>query len=102
MSRRMFCPGRLLFGTVHAALILPKCRSATVASQKLYFHTLPADANTKHLVLLVSHSQGEAVPLAAGEELLIGYQGGYTPLEAFLKFGFVADEWWPDQSGKQP
>jgi hypothetical protein len=38
--------------------------------------------------------QGEALPLAAGQELLICYQGGYTPLEAFLKFGFVADEWW--------
>jgi hypothetical protein len=38
--------------------------------------------------------QGEAVPLAAGDELLICYQGGYAPLEAFLKFGFVADEWW--------
>ena len=32
--------------------------------------------------------------MAAGDELLISYHGGYTPLEAFLKFGFVAEEWW--------
>ena len=38
--------------------------------------------------------QDEVVALEAGDELLISYQGGYTPLEAFLKFGFVADEWW--------
>jgi hypothetical protein len=33
--------------------------------------------------------------MAAGDELLISYKGGYTPLQAFLKFGFVAPEWWP-------
>lgn len=38
--------------------------------------------------------QDEAVPLEPGQELLIAYRGGYTPVEAFLKFGFVADEWW--------
>jgi hypothetical protein len=38
--------------------------------------------------------QGEAVPLSTGDELLILYKGGYSPLEAFLKFGFVAEEWW--------
>lgn len=38
--------------------------------------------------------QGDAVPMSAGDELLILYKGGYTPLEAFLKFGFVAEEWW--------
>jgi hypothetical protein len=37
--------------------------------------------------------QGDAVPMSAGDELLILYKGGYTPLKAFLKFGFVAEEW---------
>lgn len=48
----------------------------------------------KMLTLRVKTTKGEAVPMAAGDELLILYKGGYTPLEAFLKFGFVADEWW--------
>ncbi len=47
------------------------------------------------LVLTVVPIRGdEAVALAPGEELLISYQGDFTPLEAFLKFGFVADAWW--------
>ncbi len=44
---------------------------------------------------LPPNQKDEAVPLAAGDELLISYEGGYSPLEAWLKFGFVADEWWP-------
>ena len=36
----------------------------------------------------------EAVALSPGAELFIRYQGDLTPLEAFLKFGFVADAWW--------
>lgn len=48
------------------------------------------------LVMTVVPMRGnEAVPLAAGEELCISYAGGALPaVEAFLKFGFVAPEWW--------
>jgi hypothetical protein len=42
--------------------------------------------------------QGEAVPLAPGQELYINYAGGFTPLEAFMKFGFVSPEWWQEQA----
>lgn len=67
-------------------LLVPCCASDAAAH---LWTLLPACPCTP-----LSTLQGEAVPMSAGDELLILYKGGYTPLEAFLKFGFVADEWW--------
>ena len=36
---------------------------------------------------------GDAAPMAAGDELCISY-GQHDPLQGWIKFGFVADEWW--------
>uniref|UniRef100_A0A383WCJ6 SET domain-containing protein n=1 Tax=Tetradesmus obliquus TaxID=3088 RepID=A0A383WCJ6_TETOB len=62
---------------------------------------LQLDDNDRLVMTVLPIRNGEAVPLAEGQELLICYQGGYEPPEAFLKFGFVADEWWQQEQQAQ-
>ena len=57
---------------------------------------LQLDEQDRLVLTVVPIRGGEAVALAAGDELCISYGGGgrLTALQAFLKFGFVSPEWW--------
>lgn len=72
---------------------ITECGTYEVAAHSAHLH--PHSSASLLWLPLLPRAGDEAVPLAAGEELLIAYAGSFTPLEAFLKFGFVAPEWWP-------
>lgn len=47
------------------------------------------------LVMTVAHLAGnQLASAAAGDELYISYGSDFTPLEAYLKFGWVPQELW--------
>lgn len=51
------------------------------------------------VVTVLPMRDDDAAPLAAGDELVIAYAGEFTPLEAFIKFGFVPQELWAPRAG---
>ncbi|KAL6750765.1 hypothetical protein V8C86DRAFT_3108417 [Haematococcus lacustris] len=54
------------------------------------------------VMTVTSMRDNELAPMSAGDELFINYCGGgdLTPLEAFLKWGFVPAELWPQPAGQ--
>ncbi|KAJ9514460.1 hypothetical protein QJQ45_016201 [Haematococcus lacustris] len=54
------------------------------------------------VMTVTSMRDNELSPMSAGDELFINYCGGgdLTPLEAFLKWGFVPAELWPQPAGQ--
>jgi hypothetical protein len=57
---------------------------------------LQLDDADRLVVTALPVRDGAAVSLAAGDELAISYGERDCPLDAWLKFGFVSAEWWPD------
>eukprot|EP00877_Chromochloris_zofingiensis_P013657 jgi/Chrzof1/8545/Cz03g15050.t1 len=56
---------------------------------------LQLDDNDALVMTVVPIRHDEAHCMIAGEELYIHYAGDFSPLEYYLKFGFVPDEMWP-------
>ncbi|KAI8464964.1 MAG: hypothetical protein J3K34DRAFT_461663 [Monoraphidium minutum] len=57
---------------------------------------LQLDDADRLVVTVLPTAAGAAAPLPPGGELLISY-GRRAPLEGWLKFGFVSDEWWREE-----
>eukprot|EP00775_Hariotina_reticulata_P009652 gene9652-9812_t len=65
-----------------------------------YLQTLPTEPDNPWLMsdpadvssYIEAYVNSGRLSSAAASDWLL--EGGYKPLEAFLKFGFVADEWW--------
>lgn len=71
----------------------------TVLSRSLCTHCRPPmlqlDDSDGLVMTVTSLRDGELAPLAAGDELYISYQpDDLTPLQAFIKFGYVPKELW--------
>lgn len=54
---------------------------------------LELNAHDALVISVLPMAGDDAAPMAAGDELCINY-GSHAPLEGWLKFGFVAPEWW--------
>lgn len=60
---------------------------------------LQLDDDDRLVVTVLPTRGGEAAPMAVGDELLISY-GERQPLDAWLKFGFVSEEYWELAEGE--